>query len=314
MQARLGELLESALQTLRERGVVPPDTAVAIQVERPREEGHGEFASNLAMRLAKPAGQKPRDLAQALVDALPPAPEVARVEVAGPGFINFHLAESVFQAVVPEVLRAGAAFGRGDAGAGERVQIEFVSANPTGPLHVGHGRGAAYGDALARIMAAAVAHVQGAGGVGGDELDLDALAVAGVAAAEGRPGAQRFGNHRLEHRFGQVEVDEARPRHLHPRHLGGCGQGRHQRLGELARRLAGGLGQAHGEIAGEVAVALLARALHLHLGLRVGGDNAAVAEGLEGASEELDKSRLHGGSPVASGPLGDRAAGMAAGA
>ncbi|MEF8793318.1 arginine--tRNA ligase [Thiohalorhabdus sp.] len=155
MQARLAELLESALQNVRDRGVIPADTTAQIQVERPREEGHGDFACNLAMRLAKAAGKPPREVAEALVAALPYAPEVAAVEVAGPGFINFHLAEWVFQAVVPEVLRAGERFGRGDTGAGERVQIEFVSANPTGPLHVGHGRGAAYGDALARVMRAA---------------------------------------------------------------------------------------------------------------------------------------------------------------
>lgn len=155
MQARLAELLESALQTVRDRGVIPADTPAEIHVERPREEGHGDFACNLAMRLAKAAGRPPREVAEALVAALPDAPEVAEVEVAGPGFINFHLAEWVFQAVVPEVLRAGERFGRGDTGAGERVQIEFVSANPTGPLHVGHGRGAAYGDALARVMRAA---------------------------------------------------------------------------------------------------------------------------------------------------------------
>jgi len=155
LQARLAKLLESALQTVRDRGVIPADTPVEIQMERPREEGHGDFACNLAMRLAKAAGRPPREVAEALVAALPDAPEVAEVEVAGPGFINFHLAEWVFQAVVPEVLGAGERYGRGDAGAGERVQIEFVSANPTGPLHVGHGRGAAYGDALARVMRAA---------------------------------------------------------------------------------------------------------------------------------------------------------------
>jgi len=155
LQARLAELLEHALASLRDRGVIPADSEAVIQLERPREEGHGDFACNLAMRLAKTAGRKPRELAEEIVAALPEAEEIARVEVAGPGFINLHLAESVFQAVVPEALRAGESFGQGDAGGGERVQIEFVSANPTGPLHVGHGRGAAYGDALARVMRAA---------------------------------------------------------------------------------------------------------------------------------------------------------------
>ncbi|SCY03521.1 arginine--tRNA ligase [Thiohalorhabdus denitrificans] len=160
MNARLVQLLEAALKTIQEQGLVPPDTAPEVQVERPREEGHGDFATNLAMRLAKPAGKPPREVAEALVAALPETDELERVEVAGPGFINFHLAESVFQAVVPEILRAGAGYGRGAVGRGERVQVEFVSANPTGPLHVGHGRGAAYGDALARVLEAAGYNVE----------------------------------------------------------------------------------------------------------------------------------------------------------
>ncbi|MFA9461299.1 arginine--tRNA ligase [Thiohalorhabdus methylotrophus] len=155
MNARLVQLLQAAFGTIQEQGLVPPDTAPEIQVERPREEGHGDFATNLAMRLAKPAGKPPREVAEALVQALPETDALARVEIAGPGFINFHLAESVFQGVVPEVLRAGADYGKSRAGGGERVQVEFVSANPTGPLHVGHGRGAAYGDALARVLDAA---------------------------------------------------------------------------------------------------------------------------------------------------------------
>jgi arginyl-tRNA synthetase len=151
----LTEHLQSALQRLRHEGHLPAGAEAPVHVERPRQEGHGDFATNLAMRLAKPAGRNPRELAGEIVEALGPVPGVAQVEVAGPGFINFHLADSVFQAVVPEVLAEGEGFGHCDAGGGERVQIEFVSANPTGPLHVGHGRGAAYGDALARVMDAA---------------------------------------------------------------------------------------------------------------------------------------------------------------
>ncbi len=155
MQNRIQELLEQALATLRQRGDLPPEAAAEIQVERPREEGRGDFATNLAMRLAKPAGRAPQEVAREIIETLPEAPEIADVEVAGPGFINFRLAEAVFQAVVGEVLTAGPAFGHSGVGAGTRIQLEFVSANPTGPLHVGHGRGAALGDALARIMTAA---------------------------------------------------------------------------------------------------------------------------------------------------------------
>lgn len=124
------------------------------QVERTRDGAHGDFATNLALSLAKSAGARPRDLAGHLVAALPPSPLVERVEIAGPGFINFHLSEAAYHGVVPEILSAGHHYGRSNLGAGRRVQVEFVSANPTGPLHVGHGRGAAYGAVVADLLAA----------------------------------------------------------------------------------------------------------------------------------------------------------------
>ena len=153
MKSRLKILLREALDTLHRDGVVPrvPGT---IPVERTRDPAHGDFATNLALALAKAAGRKPRELAEALAAALPAAPEVARVEVAGPGFLNFFLAPAAFQAVVREVLEAGRRYGRSELGGGRRVQVEFVSANPTGPLHVGHGRGAAYGAAVADLLSA----------------------------------------------------------------------------------------------------------------------------------------------------------------
>jgi arginyl-tRNA synthetase len=147
------------LQQLLSRAVATTlpdlDTSAAPHVERTRDATHGDFASNVAMILAKPAHRPPRKLAEAIVAALPESDRVARVEIAGPGFINFFLKPAALQTVVPAILDAGIAYGTGTAGGGEKVLVEFVSANPTGPLHVGHGRGAAYGDCVARLLAAA---------------------------------------------------------------------------------------------------------------------------------------------------------------
>lgn len=127
--------------------------SVAIQIEATRDGGHGDFASNLAMTLAKPLRGAPRKIAEALVAALPASPLLARVEIAGPGFINFFLTADAWQAVVPSVLAAGADYGCDRSGQRGRVMVEYVSANPTGPMHIGHGRGAAYGDSLANLLA-----------------------------------------------------------------------------------------------------------------------------------------------------------------
>ncbi|MES1952998.1 arginine--tRNA ligase [Salinisphaera hydrothermalis] len=123
-------------------------------VERTRDAAHGDFASNLAMQLTKAARRNPREIAQAIVDQLGDDERIAKVEIAGPGFINFFLAPAAFRAVIDQVIEAGEAYGRSDEGAGRKVLIEFVSANPTGPLHVGHGRQAAIGDCLARLYEA----------------------------------------------------------------------------------------------------------------------------------------------------------------
>jgi arginyl-tRNA synthetase len=126
---------------------------VDFVVERPREGTHGDLATNIALVLARPLRRAPRDVAQELLETLAaPAGLVARSEIAGPGFINFWLAEATRQEVVRAILEAGARYGRSDAGRGTRVNVEFVSANPTGPLHVGHGRGAALGDAIAALL------------------------------------------------------------------------------------------------------------------------------------------------------------------
>lgn len=126
---------------------------VAFVLERPRDAGHGDLATNLAMVLAKLEKAKPRQMAERVIAELAlPATLVARTEIAGPGFINFWLAEDQLALVVRQILERGAAYGRSEFGVGLKVNVEFVSANPTGPLHVGHGRGAAYGDALASLL------------------------------------------------------------------------------------------------------------------------------------------------------------------
>ena len=129
-------------------------TQINIVLERPKSAEHGDFATNLAMMLAKPMRQNPRAIAENLIKALPNSDYIANVEIAGAGFINFFLNAQSKQNIVIEILQQGAEFGRSNEGNGAKVQVEFVSANPTGPLHVGHGRGAAVGDCLARLLEA----------------------------------------------------------------------------------------------------------------------------------------------------------------
>ncbi len=129
-------------------------------VENTKSREHGDFACNAAMAMAKLLGQKPRDLAAAIVANLPANPNVAKVEIAGPGFLNFFMRAESMYAVIGEVLRLGAEFGRTNLGANEKLTVEYVSANPTGPMHVGHGRGAAYGSSLSNILSAAGFNVQ----------------------------------------------------------------------------------------------------------------------------------------------------------
>ncbi|MGR4069889.1 arginine--tRNA ligase [Halomonas sp. LR3S48] len=154
MKETIISLLENALDTLKQQGTLPADATPTIKVDPTKDKAHGDYASNLALMLAKPAGRNPRELAEALIAALPASDAVTKVEIAGPGFINFFAATDAAAQVVRQVLEAGDTFGRSLAGGGRKVQVEFVSANPTGPLHVGHGRGAAIGDCIARLLEA----------------------------------------------------------------------------------------------------------------------------------------------------------------
>ncbi|MBI1731648.1 MAG: arginine--tRNA ligase [Gammaproteobacteria bacterium] len=126
-----------------------------ITVERARDDQHGDYASNAALALARALRRKPREIAEAIIASLPSNPNLARVEVAGPGFINFFLTPAAHQALIPAILGVAENYGRSDLGAGRRTLVEFVSANPTGPLHIGHGRGAAYGATLSNLLAVA---------------------------------------------------------------------------------------------------------------------------------------------------------------
>ena len=147
MKAHLTELLNLGAKSL---SLNIGETA--IHLERPKNAQHGDFSTNLAMLLAKPLRQNPRAIAENLINALPSSEYVAKAEIAGAGFINFYLNANAKQAVIKQIQAQGAGFGKNASGANQKVQVEFVSANPTGPLHVGHGRGAAVGDCLARLL------------------------------------------------------------------------------------------------------------------------------------------------------------------
>lgn len=147
-KAHFAELLRQAAGTL-----ITPDASLRIEMMRTKQASHGDYSCNLAMQLAKPMKQNPREIAKALVDALPNSPYLEKVEIAGAGFINLFLTYAAKQNFLQYVLKNGNAFGSSDYGQGKKIQLEFVSANPTGPLHVGHGRGAALGASLANIFA-----------------------------------------------------------------------------------------------------------------------------------------------------------------
>ena len=152
--AEIRNLVLENLAVMAGSGVLPAGLDMAaVTVEPPRDAAHGDMATNAAMVLAKPAGLAPRVIAEALAAGLLADPRVLAADVAGPGFLNLTLAPSMWQGVIKAALTDGAAFGASAIGQGRRVNVEFVSANPTGPMHVGHVRGAVVGDALSRLLA-----------------------------------------------------------------------------------------------------------------------------------------------------------------
>jgi arginyl-tRNA synthetase len=154
VKERLRKLLAEALAELARTGTLPRDYGVVPEITRPRHEGHGDFSSNAALALKDVAGLPSRELAQRIKNHLPRSELIDKVEIAGPGFINFFLSHGAQYSVVPAILEQAGAYGRSDIGQGRKVMVEFVSANPTGPLHVGHGRQAALGDAIAALLEA----------------------------------------------------------------------------------------------------------------------------------------------------------------
>lgn len=174
LKSHLTDLFRAAHAQLNPEGASP-----TIVLERPKQASHGDYACNLALQLAKPLRRNPRDLAQSLLSALPASPHLLRAEVAGAGFINLVLRPSAKQQIVRQVLSSGRAFGRNHYGHGQSVLLEFVSANPTGPLHVGHGRGAAFGASLANVLDAAGYRVAREYYVNDAGRQMDILALSG---------------------------------------------------------------------------------------------------------------------------------------
>ncbi|SJM95644.1 arginine--tRNA ligase [Crenothrix polyspora] len=154
MMQKIEALVHHAFESLKSSDLIDHTITPHIVVERTRDNSHGDFTTNVAMMLAKQAKTNPRTLAEHIIAALPQDASVIKVEIAGPGFINFFVDRNAQYDIIKRILNEGAQFGLSKLGAGKKVQVEFVSANPTGPLHVGHGRGAAYGSVVADLLAA----------------------------------------------------------------------------------------------------------------------------------------------------------------
>ncbi|MEU1429025.1 arginine--tRNA ligase [Nocardia sp. NPDC005746] len=186
--ADLADLLRAtAAKVLVERGSDPSVLPDEVKVERPRNPEHGDYATNVAMQVGKKAGMNPRDFATLLAEALTAAEGIDAAEVAGPGFLNIRLAKAAQGAIVEKILEAGAKFGTADAMGGTRINLEFVSANPTGPIHLGGTRWASVGDALGRILAAQGADVTREYYFNDHGAQIDRFANSLVAAALGQP-------------------------------------------------------------------------------------------------------------------------------
>lgn len=154
MKQKLEDLIQLTVETLKNTGIINPELSPKINLDRARDPAHGDFASNLALILAKQTQSTPRVLAEQIVAAFPQNDFVSKIEIAGPGFINFFIDPNARYQIIKAIHDAGRQFGLSKVGAGKKVQVEFVSANPTGPLHVGHGRGAVYGSVVADLLAA----------------------------------------------------------------------------------------------------------------------------------------------------------------
>ncbi|ORU91410.1 MAG: arginine--tRNA ligase [Cycloclasticus sp. symbiont of Poecilosclerida sp. N] len=154
MKTRLTHLLQHAISSLKSQGQLPADIEPVIKIEHTRNASHGDFACSVAMTLAKIAKKNPRQVAQSIIDNLPDKAYISRVDIAGPGFINFFINPLSQHTIINTIIEQGDRFGLSNIANGKKVQVEFVSANPTGPLHVGHGRGAAYGATVSNLLSA----------------------------------------------------------------------------------------------------------------------------------------------------------------
>ncbi len=177
MIKHLQELLEKAVSDLQRKKIFPKEIKPQINFERTRSKEHGDFSTNLALTLAKPLSKPPREIAQQLIDVIIESSHVEKVEIAGPGFLNFFLTQNCRRQVIKQVLKQGSSFGDNNFGNNKKITVEFVSANPTGPLHVGHGRGAAYGASLANVLAKCGYQVQKEYYVNDNGRQMDILAV-----------------------------------------------------------------------------------------------------------------------------------------
>lgn len=184
---QLAGAVQEVIAALVEEGALPGPVPDEIVIERPRQKEHGDYATPIALTLAKSAGRPPRDIAGLVSDRLAQVPGIASAEIAGPGFVNLRLAASAQGQVAGDIVGQGERYGHGTALAGRRINVEFISANPTGPLHLGHTRWAAVGDALARVLAAEGADVAREFYVNDRGVQMDRFGASVMAVANGKP-------------------------------------------------------------------------------------------------------------------------------
>jgi arginyl-tRNA synthetase len=187
---QLQDVVRTAVAAVVGRGELPVDVPGEIVIERPKNPEHGDYATNVALRLAKPAGRPPREVAELVAAELRTQPGVASVDVAGPGFLNITLAQGILGQIAVQAVTAGAGYGRTDALAGQKLNLEFVSANPTGPVHIGGTRWAAVGDALGRLLEASGASVTREYYFNDAGAQIDRFARSLQAVAQGRPAPE----------------------------------------------------------------------------------------------------------------------------
>ncbi|GAB7004060.1 arginine--tRNA ligase [Nocardioides sp. AN3] len=186
---QLSTAIVDALRALTDEGALtlPDGVPTSVTVERPRQKGHGDYAANVALQLAKKAGTNPRALAELIASRLKASSGIADVEIAGPGFLNITVDAGAQGEVAATIVAAGSAYGSGDALAGHRINVEFISANPTGPLHLGHTRWAVLGDAIGRVLSAAGADVTREFYINDRGVQMNNFAASIIAAAAGEP-------------------------------------------------------------------------------------------------------------------------------